>query len=147
MEYSKAEKERLLKWADLLDSGRFKQTTGVLCEVKEVSPDVYKEAFCCLGVLCALHNAETSPKKSNWSGTRYLGQASWLPGSVEDWIGLRAGSRYFAKLNDTYQLTFKQIAVVIRRMVKEGSYYPIKMTMAQDPNQFRSSQRTGKEVK
>ena len=138
---TKEQKKIWLDWADTLEFGNLKQTRGHLCAAS-INGDKVNASYCCLGVLCAMHNAATAPKENNWQwrspvivrhGIRspkeeagyavaYLGSESMPPTSVQIWAGLDpsiAGT--FATLNDGCYLSFKRIAHRIREYVRSGS--------------------------
>lgn len=105
------------KFLSALRSGKFKQTTEQLCEV---DTDDNTEHFCCLGLLCAIHNAEVSPNKSNWAVNNgnafYMGELDMPPSVVEKWSGLSGQEmRVLAGLNDNDRYTFSQIADYVEK--------------------------------
>jgi hypothetical protein len=120
-------KKRILKkWLKALRSGEYEQGQGQLRDAQN--------NFCCLGVLCNIH-AQEHPKiaKQESDGRQYLTHSALLPLQVATWAGLtkntRTGDcsdgstdiavRYRRKemtlvhLNDTLDLSFKQIANVL----------------------------------
>lgn len=101
-------------WLEVLRSGRFSQAqyrlSGGLTRLTG------KESFCCLGVLCAIHNADVSPTKSNWARHLYKGAYGTTPEEVDMWAGLpSAAADKLADMNDAGNKTFKQIADWIER--------------------------------
>ena len=120
---STEQKQRLLKWAQALRSGTYKQTTGRLRS---------QEGFCCLGVACDLYAEEGNVR---WAvplrsirplrfgfGSRF----NFPPAYVAEWYGLEdagtdsidtadQGFQYdLARLNDS-GATFEQIAEKIEK--------------------------------
>lgn len=109
------------KWAKALESGEYKQTKGALRK---------GDGACCLGVLCNLHAIEhpdfaaTQKKK-----TFYAEEDAISPNVVCLWAGLNNGNplvdegKYgcgsLAELNDKGNLTFPEIAKIIRKHWKE----------------------------
>ena len=97
-------KEVMKKWVSALRSGKYRQGKGQLRD-----PD---DHFCCLGVLCDLHNLETGHGK--WQSGDYIAGDSCdsdvPPIGVAAWAGLNAqnpslpsgtfGSETLAQLND-----------------------------------------------
>lgn len=104
------------RWTAALRGGRYEQTTGQLAGGTHGVP-----RFCCLGVLCDLHSAETG---GQWNGDTYLLEDTGLPQEVLEWAGLPSKSRSvevlghphlpgtLAGLNDG-GASFKTIATVI----------------------------------
>ena len=102
-----------LKWVEALESGEYKQATGVLFD---------GDGYCCLGVACHIAGASIqAPRDGNLS--RYLGVRDFLGlsddvGSFENWTGS------LTSLNDAGK-SFAEIAALIRSQpkglfVKEG---------------------------
>ncbi len=118
-------------WADALESGAYKQTTGRLVKVLSEPGKWDDRAFCCLGVLCNLH-AQAHPEiaKKQESPLSYLGCSDLLPQEVQEWAGMLSVSGTFAKwdaklgvktlasANDN-GYTFPQIAKIIREKQAE----------------------------
>lgn len=126
------------KWADALESGKYKQTVGSLHRVEE---GVHGEpaGYCCLGVLCDLAVEEgiiPAPRRRgsiNWYGEDHDVSDIHLPYKVMYWAGL-PGPTPMAKhtvpkwdednmeeveelltvMNDEAEMKFPQIAQVIR---------------------------------
>jgi hypothetical protein len=76
-------------WVQALRSGRFEQTTEVLCQVHEG-----QRFFCCLGVLCALAEEAgvTEGVLCDSLGTvLWDGSEKVLPQSVILWAGMSSG--------------------------------------------------------
>ena len=69
------------RWTKALRSGRYEQHRGQLTGSTQGAP-----RFCCLGVLCDLHSAETGEK---WNGNSYLLESNVLPEKVVTWAGLQ----------------------------------------------------------
>lgn len=114
--------ERMIQWAEALESGKYEQTTG------ELRGD---EGFCCLGVACDIS------KLGDWKNDCYLGVSDTLPTKVAEWLfdGRPKDEVYapllfknpylldsirFTELNDDYGLSFRQIAWLIRESVRLG---------------------------
>ncbi len=97
------------KWVAALTSGRYEQIRGQLR---------FRDAFCCLGVLCDLHAQETG---NDWQrGGTYLGQERMPSLEVLAWAGLTSHEAHrLSALNDGLRHNrvaenFDTIAVVIR---------------------------------
>jgi len=107
------------KWVNALRSGKYKQTIGVLRMTKKDAN--YMEAtpgYCCLGVACSLLIKETKKGISNFSSC-----GSWYSVGLNDktkkLFGLtnKETDRLIA-MNDTYKLSFKEIADYIEKKAK-----------------------------
>lgn len=120
------------KWAQALESGEYKQTTGSLRD---------SQGFCCLGVLCNLHAQEHSEISADETDpSSYLTADAVLPETVMEWAGMRyedgrfinkvevgiQTEEYYGRyasclieLNDELEYEFKDIAKVIRKHYKE----------------------------
>ena len=104
-------------WIEALTSGEYKQGKGAL--------NPAKGKFCCLGVLCDLHDKSKKRKKSNWDEKgNYLGADLILPAEVSDWAGLPSnnplcGDHVVAEYNDGLggapKKTFKGMAKLIEQ--------------------------------
>lgn len=71
------------KWLAALRSGDYPQTTKFLRRVDAESKPI---GYCCLGVLCEVHNKEVG---GEWTeGHRYNGWGGILAESVVKWAGL-----------------------------------------------------------
>lgn len=103
-------------WVDTLRSGDVTQGFGVLATVNDNTLNM-----CCLGVLCAIHNAAVSPDKNLWEeagflvGGRhcylYMEARGSLPLKVSKWAGIDFSvAAHLVDLNDTYQNSFSEIA-------------------------------------
>ena len=112
-------KEIAEKWVKALESGTYLQGTGYLRK---------HGRYCCLGVLCDVHQKETDAKEwHNEKGTwRYDSVRLELPLSVQKWSGMSDVGGYgvnlgkegsesnLMALNDRSNHDFKDIAKVIR---------------------------------
>lgn len=106
-----------LRWAKALESGEYEQGIGQL--------RTSRNEFCCLGVLCNLH-AEDNPDvaKKQKSKTKYMTCTGVLPDEVIQWADMCSTlgciqETSLAELNDKSELTFPEIAKVIRKHWKE----------------------------
>jgi hypothetical protein len=107
------------KWLAALRSGEFEQ--GAVRLKTEVRDGTSK--FCCLGVLCELHDKEHGCEQS------YESISGELPDHVRDWAGLSENNPYMNQpvsfaypkewrthisvLNDIKQFSFNQLADLI----------------------------------
>ncbi len=97
-------REQRDKWADALESGEFNQTFGELC-ILENSDRPYPPGYCCLGVFGkVILNAKDKDMASN-SGNVYdkLEELGIVP-------------KQFYVMNDSNRLSFKEIAVEVRKL-------------------------------
>lgn len=118
-----ANRERIEKWVEALESGEYEQTTGALQD---------NHGFCCLGVLCDVairEGLEVEVKSYCDCGDELCDSISYdeavevLPSSVQEWAGLTScdpsvgvdgdGKDSLAELNDA-GLSFPDIADLIR---------------------------------
>lgn len=107
-------------WCDALESGEYKQGTGLLRDPRN--------NFCCLGVLCNLHAMEHPEiaAAQQYAGS-YLGESAVLPTEVMLWAGLAVSygadvhtdSNGFSCLPDHNDsgVTFKELAAAIREQL------------------------------
>lgn len=107
-------------WVDALESGEYKQSNNELRN---------SLGFCCLGVLCDLHEKATGKHFWNldmWNDFRYFGESGILPIEVIQWSGVQdfnpsieyeGEERDLAGLNDDARLSFKQIAAIIKEQL------------------------------
>ena len=132
------------QWVRALLSGKYKQGKGMLGMDKKgeelrVDPTTGKlpqpSKFCCLGVLCDVYNKTKEGKRNPVSLQDYM-----LPNIVMDWAGMisndgnykegqrkvknKEGDTFFAEynlanLNDVSKKSFKYIAGVIQKNVKD----------------------------
>ena len=94
------------KWVAALRSGEYQQTHESLRD---------EEGHCCLGVLCDIHNQETSV--DGWGQAQfqdnYYERSGFLPEIVQEWAELssdpQAGCHTLSHLNDSGH-DFEQIA-------------------------------------
>lgn len=118
-------KENIKKWVEALESGEYKQTTGVLRDY---------DGYCCLGVACDLYLKEksiswTKPSIDNShysiqheglnsadSETLLPSIATWLfNNDLLEWSGDPKIQGFFlTEWNDDKGKTFKEIAKLIR---------------------------------
>ena len=83
------QKERLIKWAEALESGKYEQTTGRLRKGNK---------HCCLGVACDLSHLD------RWTSNNfYAGGFGALPRNVMEFYGLPS-SGGFRDPKTTYTL-------------------------------------------
>jgi hypothetical protein len=111
-------KEIAEKWAEALESGKYKQGRHYLRVGDE---------FCCLGVLCeiAIESGVGVSSQTTMDGEvyRYEETTKQLPRSVQVWAGVRTaigsvnGGYCLAEYNDSGK-TFNQIADIIRQNVE-----------------------------
>ena len=86
------------KWIEALRSGKYEQGRGWLKTQDNITKT---EQFCCLGVLCDLHQQVTKTswdiphlvgkESSIWSHS-YMGLDSFLPSSVQTWAEVTASN-------------------------------------------------------
>lgn len=95
------------QWIKALLGGEYEQGK------KSLHP---KSKFCCLGVLCDIHRLETNgPNWCIWTG--YLDNKYLLPYEVENWADILDSDLIaLAQLNDTRNITFPEIAYVIKEL-------------------------------
>jgi hypothetical protein len=110
---TKEQKERNLKLADALKSGKYKQTRGRLRTVKT-------KRFCCLGLACELFIKDT--KKLSWNSYGAIGGYSWSalpPSEVRKYYGWKSHDPVLeigdyittaTRHNDDSKLSFAEIA-------------------------------------
>lgn len=104
-------KKFALEWARALESGKYKQGKFALKKDNK---------FCCLGVLCNLHEGKAEKKASG----DYFGDSLLFQSKICDYVGFKSfiGTlpdhkgkfRSLAQLNDL-GYSFKKIAKLIRR--------------------------------
>ena len=122
--------KNMTKWVNALEAGKYRQATGCLTNDGK---------FCCLGVACQLAKKEGVVKREDY---RYDDEESVLPESVMDYLGVNDSNPditwskkdkqalpkvqlhigqvvCLTSLNDEHNLTFRQIAGIIRRHYKE----------------------------
>lgn len=129
-------------WVESLESGKFKQCQGTLAEKNS---DGKSYSYCCLGVLTHLHAKHVLGKTLNQAfldgdyhspvdnETLTLSSATTLPKEVVKWSGLENDNPdtcfqpntdeedyvsedvSCAGLNDDHELSFKEIAGVVRK--------------------------------
>lgn len=110
-----------LEWADALESGDYKQTSGILARFRPTG-----DRFCCLGVVCDMGyfngtwytptKVKEDAKTFEWEFRNKRGVFTGMPDVAQftDKFGTAPGP--FAFMNDD-GATFKQIAAVIRASV------------------------------
>lgn len=135
--------ERMLLWAEALETTTERQTTGCLHDA---------DGYCCLGIAIkvAMENGlsvrEVAP--TVWSNGKYIYQRNLadLPDAVVAWYGFEDeeyphdpafGELSYSQLNDVAKKSFKEIAQVVRRHAAqaEGVYtsgLPKPQTSVQD---------------
>lgn len=135
---------RVLKWVEALESGKYRQATGQLATKSN------ETRYCCLGVACevAIENGLEVDKTEDaiFDEITYDGDYAELPTSVENWFAINQDeaislpqdladvvterinesadylerdyverdSAGFAEMNDSFGLTFEEIARAIR---------------------------------
>jgi len=143
---TRAQKNRVRKWVEVLESGKYKQGRNALKQDRK---------FCCLGVATDLYMKTTKKGRWDWDvngkdtfvSSGGFKVPSLLPKEVEDWLGLSSpdgafrksprnlfqGHSNLADLNDNHRLNFKSIARVVR-IVWLGEKLPL-------PSKLRSVMR------
>lgn len=121
-------KEIADQWVKALRSGEYAQYRGQLHGFPE---DDDKGSFCCLGVLCDLHQQSTGA--GYWEGGYYQDESGYNfevpPESVMAWAGIKAANPQvdppglrrpagdcaltIAELNDNFHWTFNELANLI----------------------------------
>ena len=112
---TKEQKARLIKWAEALESGKYKQGRGALKD---------KDQFCCLGVSCDVYRKQGQPGRwGRISGTVEVfrcgdeWQVGVLPSKVAAYFGLSSTVQStLIERNDGHQWGFPAIARHIRRL-------------------------------
>jgi hypothetical protein len=118
------------KWIAALRSGQYEQARGGLMRILHRNFETGKigVGFCCLGVLCDLASQESVCRWQDMEAVTIdmFGRSNFngdsLPAPVAEWAGLKesdpevgyhAEVARLSELNDSYRLTFSQIADVI----------------------------------
>lgn len=103
------------KWLDALNSGEYKQARGSL----QVS-----DGYCCLGVACKIL-IPRELQRADVSGN-ILGGSLWCQPNSPKWLKkinedfkIKEGA-YLSELNDSFELSFKEIASILNRVYVEG---------------------------
>ena len=106
------------KWADALESGKYKQGYFALrsCD----------DEFCCLGVLCDVVDPKGWSYRVNSVNFHYHdpedpvnGRSGFLPKFITRALGITPNEEQeFTDMNDTHDMTFEQIAAHIRERIK-----------------------------
>lgn len=106
------------KWIEALESGKYQQTTKVLCK---------NDAYCCLGVLTelAIKDGLDISKEIHPHGIWYGGYRTFLPEKVVEWAGMKSQDGHYQNYtrclsadNDSGS-SFKEIAKIIREHQEE----------------------------
>lgn len=116
------------KWVAALRSGEYTQGKNQLRTETESGP-----VFCCLGVLCDLHQQVTPGARWTQQSRYYTGKAGAIsvvgypPDAVRKWAGLSSGSpditladgkrTDLSNLNDVHGATFAEIATLIEEQL------------------------------
>jgi hypothetical protein len=102
------------KWAAALRSGKYRQGVGQLRQVSYTDDNYNTFSYCCLGVLCDLHDSE------KWRYIDYAGSRTTPPDSVLHWAGIQRRCApdldsidLFVDLNDFQNKSFSDIAMHI----------------------------------
>jgi hypothetical protein len=135
MAMNATEKNRILQWASLLESGEFAQTTGKLSRYVFGIPA--SVSYCCLGVACELVSVEHGGFWEDFpsgirvfiadyaslaeGGDAQISSTNMLSGPVKEWLGIADSmgeslTSRLVHLNDT-GATFMEIAWFLRRYV------------------------------
>lgn len=115
--------------ADALESGRFIQGLGSLCQETPDGP-----RYCCLGVACEvfIENGGALEKRTGDRTSQTSSRFSWygdcalrLPKEVQDWLdidvnGTMTDGQSLALLNDRRGWTFDRIAPLFRTATFRG---------------------------
>ena len=117
------------RWADALESGRFKKGKATLHRLAGKAADIGNDEFCCLGVLCLLGmeagiELEAKVREGAHARVAYDGNAVSLPSRIRDWAGMknsyggipwnREGLEDLTTLNDRND-TWGPVVAAIRR--------------------------------
>ena len=118
------------RWADALESGRYRKGSRNLHRTWGDGTDVDHDEFCCLGVLCLLAEQDGVKidkkvvKISERHGSRveYQGEKGQLPAHVQHWAGMRStngtlpaeASDDLTQMNDRNEV-FDPVVSAIRR--------------------------------
>lgn len=119
------------KWCQALESGKYQQTSKVLCRTTEKGEVV---GYCCLGILCEVYQQEVgdldvrkiNDTYNNDHVQSYEHSYAALPQQVQDWAGMQdCLGRYvqngvvetLSDQNDNRKKNFVEIAAIIRANV------------------------------
>lgn len=121
-------KERLIKWAEALESGKYKQASGFLRRKNHFDGPEF--LYCCLGVACEVFREETG--EGEWRDNVFMGNSFVLPDAVADFFGFNRGLHdgtmqlkmddpHMAcwQMNDTEGAPFPHIAQYIRELAEK----------------------------
>lgn len=117
---TKLNKEAILEWVEALESGRYQQTTGTLAQYEKDG----SVGYCCLGVACDVFKDRLGLEvDTNGNRITFDHTLASLPVAVAKFLGLSVTEVFWnkqeryvqlAQLNDTYNLTFQEIAAILR---------------------------------
>lgn len=112
------------KWIEALTSGQYAQGEGKL---HIMAMDDEPDKYCCLGVLCDVYDPSGWKKIDSTTAYAYVSKMNkeYPPSFIVDEAGLRQTTdretsemsnpvTNLTMLNDTYHLTFAEIAAVVR---------------------------------
>lgn len=116
---TKTVKDARLKWIKALESGRYKQIKGRLCE--KVTPNSY--GYCCLGVLCKVNpdRGKFLPMSCAFIPTEggLYNEEYAPPVNVSKAVGLTKKTiDKCIDMNDGEYKSFKEIATYLRKIWK-----------------------------
>lgn len=114
-------KAAILEWVEALESGRYRQITGSLAMTSISTNDI---GYCCLGVACDVFKDRLGLEVGEDRGEiSFDGNIACLPEEVHNFLGLPDTEVHWeemnrfvhvTQLNDVYELTFPEIAAIIR---------------------------------
>lgn len=106
-------KEKMLKWADALESGKYKQHRGGWGQLYSENNVLQCEGyFCCLNVANEVLGDGPLGIAKGGNSTGWARSVAAMFGQEIDWCG------QFIAMNDEDGMTFPQIAAEIRKRVK-----------------------------
>lgn len=105
----------LEEWPAALESGEYRQTTGILFREDE-------NAYCCLGVACRLLQQKNLLPYNKWKGISALPEKAIALLQIDEFGGFENETGIdLASLNDEGQ-TFGQIAAKIREIERKQAW-------------------------
>ncbi len=115
---TKAQKTRIKNWIEMLESGQFTQTIGLL------KNDILSEdSYCCLGVACELYATEVG---GFWDNINWFYadendcKLQTLPSLVREWLGIDKDIQdTLTIMNDMEKKSFPEIATYLKTLIEE----------------------------
>ena len=109
-------KENMLKWAEALESGNYRQCHGAWGDGEATTVNSYFRGYCCLHVAYR----EFTGSDIDWESDATIDDPFHVQNTLRGYLYPELATAAYTQMNDIDRLSFREIAQVIKEKVKNA---------------------------